>query len=85
MKCKCCITRHYRPVCLLMTMIALILIMSFMCNAHSYMYVAHPCKNPTNPCQNGGNCNLLSEQSHNCTCAVGYIGDNCQWREYITW
>ena len=36
----------------------------------------------SSPCQNGGTC-IVGINSYNCSCDVGYVGDNCQTGNFI--
>ncbi|CAL1295961.1 unnamed protein product [Larinioides sclopetarius] len=60
------------------------------CECHSKFYwneesrkceaVEPPCV--PNPCKNGGTCESVSSEVFNCTCAVGYMGHNCEIRNF---
>ncbi|GBN18079.1 Protocadherin Fat 1, partial [Araneus ventricosus] len=35
-----------------------------------------------NPCKNGGTCESASSAEFNCTCAIGYVGQNCEIQNF---
>ena len=48
-------------------------------SVHVCVCVVSPCQ--TSPCMNAGTCTLVNN-TRTCDCQLGYMGDNCQWREY---
>ncbi|XP_059995194.1 neurogenic locus notch homolog protein 2 isoform X4 [Lagenorhynchus albirostris] len=40
----------------------------------------HPCFG-SHPCLNGGKCHVLSRDTYECTCQVGFTGKLCQWTD----
>jgi len=44
--------------------------------------VVDPCF--ARPCRNNGNCSTIDKVNRYCTCDVGFIGVDCQFRKYTS-
>ena len=71
-------TKHVKPLTLTFCDVVLFVV------SHIVIIVTvNPCS--SNPCLNSGTCQALGDGSYQCTCSVGFSGQNCQSRLLLSY